>query len=131
MQKVAVELSGTEVGHAGTVDPGQLSTVFVNLLLNALDAMPKGGRLMVALERVPHGQVNVSVADSGTGIAADMLGRLFTPFASSKPTGTGLGLSLSQRILTEHGGSLTGANRPEGGACFTIRLPADEVASVK
>src|SRR5947209_14023622 len=49
---------------------------------------------------------------------------LFTPFASTKPTGTGLGLSITQRVIEEHGGRITGANRPEGGACFTVLLPA-------
>ena len=52
-----------------------------------------------------------------------MAGRLFTPFASTKPTGTGLGLSLARRIVEEHGGRITGANQPDGGACFTIELP--------
>jgi signal transduction histidine kinase len=55
-----------------------------------------------------------------------MTSRLFTPFASTKPTGTGLGLSISRRIIEEHGGRLTASNRPEGGACFTIRLPASQ-----
>jgi signal transduction histidine kinase len=104
------------------VDRSQLCTVLVNLFLNALDAMPHGGRLEVELEPWAEG-VRIKVMDTGSGIPAEMAGRLFTPFASSKPTGTGLGLSISRRIIEEHGGQITGNNRPEGGACFTITLP--------
>ncbi len=103
------------------VDRGQLSTVLVNLCLNALDAMPRGGELTLRLEA--GDEVRLNVTDTGSGIPPEMLERLFTPFASSKPTGTGLGLSISRRILTEHGGRISGGNRAEGGACFTIALP--------
>ncbi len=105
------------------VDRGQWHTVLVNLFLNALDAMPRGGRLEVALEAARDG-VCLRVSDTGSGIPPEMQGRLFTPFASSKPTGTGLGLSISRRIVEEHGGRLVAENRPGGGACFTITLPA-------
>ncbi len=105
------------------VDRGQWHTVLVNLFFNALDAMPRGGRLEVALEAAADG-VRLRVSDTGAGIPPEMQGRLFTPFASSKPTGTGLGLSISRRIVEEHGGRLVAENRPGGGACFTITLPA-------
>jgi signal transduction histidine kinase len=118
--EMAIHGDGPVSAH---VDRGQLSTVLVNLFLNALDAMPNGGRLEVDLEATPA-EVCLRVNDTGSGIAPEMVGRLFTPFASSKPTGTGLGLSISRRILEEHGGSLTGQNRPDGGAAFTITLPA-------
>jgi signal transduction histidine kinase len=105
------------------VDAGQLCTVLVNLCINALDVMPQGGKLTLSLRRSADGLV-LAVADTGPGIAAGMLGRLFTPFVSTKATGSGLGLSISRRIIREHGGEIAGGNRPEGGACFTIRLPA-------
>lgn len=76
------------------VDRGQLRTVLVNLFLNALDAMPHGGRLEIALQAVPDSEVRLRVEDTGTGIHPEIAGRLFTPFASTKPTGTGLGLSI-------------------------------------
>jgi signal transduction histidine kinase len=104
------------------LDPGQFSTVLVNLFLNALDAMPRGGRLSINLD-VNDPNCRLRVCDTGSGIAADITDRLFTPFASTKPTGTGLGLNLSRRIVEEHEGRILAANRPEGGACFTITLP--------
>jgi signal transduction histidine kinase len=105
------------------VDCNQMHTVLVNLFLNALDAMPAGGRIEVAWGQSDGGPVRLSVADTGNGIAAEVGERLFTPFSTTKPTGTGLGLSLSARIVREHGGTIRGANRPAGGASFTIDLP--------
>jgi signal transduction histidine kinase len=107
-----------------SVDRSQLCNVLVNLFLNALDAMPQGGRLEIDLEASPKAGVRITVADTGAGIPPEIVGRLFTPFASSKPTGTGLGLSISRRIIEEHGGRISGSNRPEGGALFSIILPA-------
>jgi two-component system sensor histidine kinase HydH len=126
-QQVEVLVACPDAAVPGFVDRNQIGTVLVNLCLNALDAMPHGGRLDVRLEASPLHGVCLSVSDTGGGIAPGMAERLFTPFASSKPTGTGLGLSISQRIVEEHGGRLTATNCPEGGACFRLQLAADGV----
>ncbi len=128
-QRVEIELNTPKTPMIAEVDAGQLRTVLVNLFLNALDAMPAGGRLLVTLA-ADREQVRVEVADSGSGIAPEMAARLFTPFATTKATGTGLGLSISRRIVEEHGGKLTAANRSAGGACFTLTLPYDDRRSV-
>jgi two-component system, NtrC family, sensor histidine kinase HydH len=106
-------------------DPQQLHQVFVNLLLNGIDAMPRGGSMAVAVENdnaVRH-VCRVSVSDLGAGIPKPILDRIFEPFATSKEHGTGLGLAISHRIAKEHGGVLLAANRTEGGAVFTLELP--------
>ncbi|MCE5301792.1 MAG: hypothetical protein LLF97_01635 [Planctomycetaceae bacterium] len=105
-------------------DPEQLHQILINLLLNGIEAMPEGGLLAVAVETDPLDPMcRVSVSDSGGGIPASMLDRIFEPFATSKERGTGLGLAISHRIAKEHGGELSAANRPEGGAVFTLELP--------
>jgi len=107
------------------VDRNQFCTVLVNIIFNALDSMPQGGLLEIDLEASEVDGIRLAVADSGGGILPEMVGRLFSPFASTKATGTGLGLNISKRIVEEHGGHLTAANRPQGGACFTISLPEE------
>jgi signal transduction histidine kinase len=104
------------------VDHDQLCAVLINLLLNAIEAMPRGGPLHIALEAT-NPEIKLSVADSGTGIHPDILKRLFTPFVTSKPSGTGLGLCISKRIIESHGGRITARNRAEGGAIVTLTLP--------
>ncbi len=105
-------------------DPEQLHQVFVNLALNAIEAMPQGGMLCVRLEEDPAaGHCRVAFSDTGTGIPEAVLPRLFEPFVTSKERGTGLGLAISLRIVQEHGGRLLGSNRPEGGAEFLVELP--------
>jgi signal transduction histidine kinase len=105
------------------LDAGQFGTALVNLLLNALDALPRGGEVTVEARAGEEG-VTLRVRDTGPGVAADLLPRLFTPFASGKPTGTGLGLSQARRVVEAHGGRITAENLPGGGACFTVALPA-------
>jgi signal transduction histidine kinase len=129
-QEVEIDVHVPEAAVSANVDRSQLCTVLVNLCLNALDAMLKGGRLEVALEHSSAGGVRLTISDTGTGILPEMAVKLFTPFASSKPTGTGLGLSISRRIIEEHGGRITAANRPVG-ACFTIELPAGDPARME
>jgi signal transduction histidine kinase len=121
-QGVTLDVKAPSAALTADVDRGQICTVLVNLLLNALDVMPRGGRLEVRAEAAGD-RAMLRVADTGPGIPAAMAGRLFTPFASTKPTGTGLGLSISRRILEEHGGDIRAGNRPEGGAVFTVTLP--------
>jgi signal transduction histidine kinase len=108
-------------------DAAQVRQVVLNLLLNALDALPDGGAVMLALAEEPgvRGRrwVVLRVADTGPGLPAELAQDIFTPFVSTKPTGLGLGLSISRRIVEAHGGEITAANRPGGGAVFCVRLP--------
>lgn len=126
-QEVAIEVQLPERPVPVSLDVGQFHVVLVNLLLNALDAMPHGGKLSVQAEvgEGSSGACKLKVRDTGPGIAPEMAGRLFTPFASTKPTGTGLGLSLARRIVEEHGGRIAAAGPEGGGACFTVVLPVE------
>ncbi len=119
-QGVQIETHQPDTPVTVSVDRAELNTVLANLLLNALDAQPHDGRIDVTLRDGAAPQLVVE--DHGPGIAPAVLPRLFTPFASTKPTGTGLGLSICRRLVHEHGGTITAANRPEGGARFTVTL---------
>ena len=98
--------------------------MLVNLALNALDVMQRGGTLEIELLSPANDQVELAVHDTGPGVPPRYLSRLYEPFFTSKETGLGLGLVVSQRIARNHGGTLRAANRPQGGACFVLRLPA-------
>jgi signal transduction histidine kinase len=105
-------------------DSEQLRQVLVNLGFNALDSMPHGGGIEIEVKGQEE-LVEIAVRDTGPGIPTAMLPKLFTPFLSSKDTGLGLGLVISRRIVEDHGGTLTAANHPRGGAEFLIRLPLE------
>jgi signal transduction histidine kinase len=102
----------------------QLQQLLLNLALNALDVMPRGGSLEVEIRPSQQGKVEIRVSDTGTGITESLLPRVFEPFVTSKGSGLGLGLMVSRRIAEDHGGDLVASNRPEGGACFVLRVPA-------
>jgi signal transduction histidine kinase len=104
------------------IDRTLLRQAILNLVKNGMEALSRGGALTIA-SRADGDAVEIAVADTGTGIPADVAGRLFEPFFTTKPQGTGLGLSITRQIIDEHGGALTWHNRPGGGATFTIRLP--------
>ncbi len=104
-------------------DEAQLRQAFLNLIRNAADAMSGGGTLSVATAAV-DGAVEVRVTDTGPGIAADILPRIFEPFFSTKEGGTGLGLALTHQIITEHGGRIDVESAQGGGTAFVVRLPA-------
>jgi len=105
----------------------QLQQVLLNLITNAQQALREkraAPRTIEIVGTVDDGRVVIEVRDSGPGIAPEALPRLFTPFFTTKADGTGLGLTVSTAIVRDHGGTLTGDNRPVGGAVFRIELPA-------
>lgn len=110
-------------------DQDQLQQLLLNLVLNALDAMPHGGALEIDLRAPDEGMAEIYVRDTGPGIAHDVLPTLFEAFVTSKELGVGLGLPISKRVAEEHGGGLSAYNLPGGGACFLLRLPALPSAS--
>ncbi len=112
------------------VDHDQMISLLTNLLFNAIDAAPPGGEVTVQIVPGVTG-ILVEVTDTGPGIDPTFTNRLFTPFATTKPTGTGLGLTIARQVAKDHGGTLTAANRPVGGACFTLTLPAWEESDVE
>jgi signal transduction histidine kinase len=105
-------------------DPFQLQQVFMNLLLNAADAMPNGGTLTVkTLHEAASPFLRVTITDTGSGIDKSVIQKIFLPFFTTKPKGTGLGLAITKRLVEQHGGNIRVANNPDGGASFTIDLP--------
>ena len=111
-------------------DGEQLQQVFLNLINNSLDAMPRGGHLALRTERA-GGQIRVRCRDTGDGISPEIRERIFDPFFTTKPggRGTGLGLSIVQQIVREHGGELAVESADGGGAEFQILLPAVDLKS--
>jgi PAS domain S-box-containing protein len=106
------------------VDPDQLEQIFVNLILNACKAMPEGGRLTLRAQANAH-HLRVEVSDTGIGIAPDQIERIFDPFFSRFPEGSGLGLPLCRRIVAAHGGTITVESRLGEGSTFRIELPLE------
>jgi signal transduction histidine kinase len=106
--------------------PGQLNQVFLNLIMNACDALENEGRITIRTRPIPDG-VRLEFSDDGPGIPPEVQSRLFDPFFTTKPVGkgTGLGLSLSHGIIERHGGRISVQDAPEGGALFVIELPLD------
>ena len=103
----------------------RLMQVFVNLLRNALIAIERSGRIEVNSRRTPR-WVTVAVEDNGRGIPTDVLPDIFDAFVTTRldAKGTGLGLTVAHGIVTQHGGSITASNRPDGGARLEVSLPA-------
>ena len=124
--RVDVDLSATDDLIKG--DRNQLQQVFMNLAMNALDAMEdsEDKRLWIATADAEPGFVEIRVSDNGTGIPESVLRKVFDPFFTTKEQGkgTGLGLSVSYGIITNHGGRISVRNRDEGGAEFRVLLPA-------
>jgi PAS domain S-box-containing protein len=109
-------------------DRVQLQQVLLNLIVNACDAMrltpPDRRQLRLASALLADGRVQLTVADSGPGIAPDAIGKVFDPFFTTKAEGLGFGLSISRAIVVQHGGQVDAVNNPAGGCSFRIWLPA-------
>jgi two-component system sensor histidine kinase AtoS len=109
-----------------SADPAQLRGVLLNLLMNVVDALPGGGRVEVSMENDLSADppvVRVRVADDGAGVPAQNRDRIFQPFFTTKPTGTGIGLPLSVRVVETHGGHLRLEGGTARGATFVIEVP--------
>jgi signal transduction histidine kinase len=123
-QNVGLILLRRDAPVLAEADQDQLQQLVLNLVLNALDAMPAGGTIEVELHPPRDGLVELYVRDTGPGVSPEVFPKVFETFVSSKETGVGLGLPVSKRIAEDHGGSLSTYNLPGAGACFVLRLPA-------
>jgi len=104
--------------------PDQLTQVFLNIIINAVEAMPDGGDLRVGtLLTDDRRWVLVAFQDSGPGLTAEQIAHIFEPFYTTKPSGTGLGLAISYGIVERHGGTIEVSSQPGQGATFVVRLP--------
>lgn len=102
----------------------QIRQVALNLLMNAVEAMPNGGKLTVHTQRLhENNELMLSVMDTGEGISPEILPHIFDPFVTNKKRGTGLGLTITHDIVLKHRGRITAENTPEFGACFKVWLP--------
>ena len=106
----------------------ELQQVLVNLMVNALHAMPQGGVLALATRDAGDDDVEIEVADTGSGLSEELLARLFQPFVTRRPDGTGLGLWISRGLVERYGGDIRAANRAGGGAVFTVVLKTQPAA---
>ncbi len=103
-------------------DPDQLRQILINLIQNAADAMPNGGTLTLATQ-ASDGHLELTITDTGEGISKEILPKIFDPFVTTKPNGTGLGLAMVQTIVRAHHGSISVASTPSHGSTFTLRFP--------
>ena len=106
------------------VDPNQIQQVFVNLLLNSMEAIHGHGVISIRSQTDPlRGCVRVEIADNGCGIPPENLSKVFEPFFTTKAKGTGLGLAVTYRIVQNHKGNIQVSSQQEKGTCFTIEIP--------
>ena len=131
VEMAAAEAGARQVSIETETEPGipplevdrlRLEQALLNLVLNAVQASPEGGRVQLRTRRADDG-IEIAVEDGGDGIEAQDLPRLFEPFFTTKAEGTGLGLATARKTVEEHGGALTAANRRRGGARVVLRLP--------
>ena len=105
-------------------DPELLHRALSNLVLNAMDAMPDGGKLMLGTHR-EDGRAVIEVSDTGSGLTPEECERIFTPYYTSKQHGTGLGLAIVQSVVSDHGGRITVQSEWGKGTTFVIELPSN------
>lgn len=119
---VSLELELPPQPVEALIDKGRLRQVLLNLMQNAIQASPRGARVIVSTAR--EGDFGlITVGDQGCGIAAEDLARIFNPFFTTKRQGTGLGLAVAQKIVQAHGGGIESRSAPGQGSSFTVRLP--------
>jgi two-component system sensor histidine kinase AtoS len=123
-EKIRIEKDLQEIPPT-QADISQLQQVFLNLFLNAVEAMPNGGTLSVRTRPEEEGKmIRIEVADTGKGIREELMDQVFQPFFTTKTKGTGLGLAISRQLIEQNAGTIGVSSRPGEGTQFTIRLPA-------
>lgn len=122
MKNIKVEIKFEEIPKV-LVDPHQLNQVFINIILNAADAMPEGGTLTIETKRLNQEMVEISFTDTGIGIPSENMPYIFDPFFTTKEKGTGFGLSVSYSIIKNFGGDILVESEVGKGSTFRIRLP--------
>jgi signal transduction histidine kinase/ActR/RegA family two-component response regulator len=123
---IRIEVNLVEGLWSAEIDPGQIGQVLHNILINAREAMPRGGTIEVRAENsaAPDPRVRISIRDYGCGIAPDVLPRIFDPYFTTKPGGNGLGMATAYAIVAKHEGHISVESTPGAGTEFTIDLPA-------
>jgi signal transduction histidine kinase len=127
-KNIKLSVSGWEGGKEFYVASEKLSQVFLNIILNGIDAAPTKGEIIIETMKHAAG-CTVSVKDNGAGIPDELKDKIFGAFYSTKEDGTGLGLSISKKIVESYGGTLTLSDAETGGACFSVFLPLQNSAS--
>jgi two-component system, sporulation sensor kinase E len=108
-------------------EPNQLKKVFINLIKNAIEVMPTGGKITIAINSINNQFILISIRDEGSGIPKDKINKLGEPFYTTKEKGTGLGLMVSYRIIEEHNGSIEVESEEGIGSLFKIRIPVNHL----
>jgi two-component system nitrogen regulation sensor histidine kinase GlnL len=121
-QGVSIELVPCDPQWAITADRGRLEQVLLNLFVNAMDAMPRGGTLTVSVSR-EEGVTHIEVADTGCGIPESLQDKILDPYFTTKGAGTGLGLAICDKILRQHQGTIDFRSSP-GGTTFRLTMPS-------
>jgi two-component system sensor kinase FixL len=124
-QNVTLNRQRAPKNPALSFDRQHIRQVLINLVKNALEVMPQGGKLTVAT-RVKESNLEVSISDTGQGMTPEVKANIFQPYFTTKEKGTGLGLAISQNILEEHGGSISVDSTPGQGSTFTLKIPLQE-----
>ena len=125
LQRVSLRLRKHDHPLIAPVDERMLKQAILNLMINALQAMPESGGEIILSDAQIDGRAVIDVIDTGRGMEAETVGRIFDAYYSTKRTGTGLGLAISRRIIREHGGDIRVTSEPGKGSDFTISLPLE------
>jgi signal transduction histidine kinase len=124
-QRISVIKGFTSESSIITMDKEHIERVFLNIILNAIDAMPEGGELTIVTETDENFFV-VKIQDTGEGIPEEDIIRIFDPFFSTKTKGVGLGLTVCYGIVISHGGTIEVESKPKEGSIFTVSLPSSK-----
>ena len=127
-QKKTIQIESRFLNHAAFIECDQelLVQVFLNLILNAIQILPVGGKIQISTEYADQTAIKITISDNGPGIAPENRAQLFDPFFTTREGGIGLGLTVTQQIVTLHGGHIWVGESELGGACFNLVLPVNQ-----